>query len=281
MKHTNTVPNSNANTISVNTKSHMIDDFWEDCILTKKEIPKSKKKKKNPIMLKILNNFYNKHPDIYKEEVVNEKKEKEKRKNAELRCHNMYAYGLQQQNYLMSVYNENQSQKIKSEIEECTWKPKINKISKKTEKKIKSIGSTIYQRDQTRLIKNKQKIFRRTSVNNNNNDNSLDSSFGKDILFHPRVNSNPNLNRMFNKSLLSNRENAEFVMRYAKAREEHLSKRDKIIYSKDNSINASISSYRKHIRSAKGSKEKYKQSLHKSLYSINFDEDVESIENII
>ncbi len=279
MKQTNTIPNSNANTICVNTQSHMIDEFWEDCIPTKKENQKPPKKKKNPIMLKILNNFYNKHPDIYKEEVVNEKKEKEKRKNAELRCHNLYAYGLQQQNYLKSVYNENQSQKMKSEIEKCTWKPKINKISKKTEKKIKSIGNTIYQRDQTRLIKNKQKLFRRTSVDNNN-DNSLDSSFGKDILFHPRVNSNPNLNRMFNRTLLSNRENAEFIMRYAKAREEHLSKRDKIIYSKDNSMNFSITSDRRHLRSAKGSKGKYKQSLHKSLYSINFDEDNDSIENI-
>ena len=69
-------------------------------------------------------------------------------------------------------------------------------------------------------------------------------------------------------------------MRYAKAREEHLSKRDKIIYSKDNSMNFSINSDRRHLRSAKGSKGKYKQSLHKSLYSINFDEDNDSIENI-
>lgn len=271
-----TQPNSPKTPILLNTQSHMIDDFWNDCLSPKRETSQKKpKKKKNPITLRILHNFYNLHPEVYEEEIAKQK-EIQKRKCAEQRCHNMYFYALQQQNYLKSVYNENQEQKIKSEIEKCTWKPKVNKLTKKQEEKIKSKGNTIYQRDQAKLFHNKYKLYKKTTPNNNYDNTSLDDEqMGKDILFHPKVNSNPNFNKMFNKSLLSNRENAEFVMRYAKAREEHLSKREKIIYSKENSVNVSLTSYRKNIKSSNNSSDKrrYKQSLHKSLYLINFDED--------
>jgi hypothetical protein len=76
---------------------------------------------------------------------------------------------------------------------------------------------------------------------------------------------------MFRNSFLTKRENAEFVMRYYKAREESLSKR---VYTKENSYgNMSLPSYRKPKKNLNNSfrDTNYKASLHKSLYSFDFD----------
>ena len=282
---------------SLTTQNILIDDFWKDCIsepfqlkstnplnkrynskqtnLTTRK-PKSQSKQKKPIKSatsqKLLYNFYIKHPEIYKEVQVKEM-EKLKRKCAEERCLNMYAYAIQQQEYQQNLRNEHKLKQIEDELQECTWKPKLNKRTKAQEKKINQIGTSVYDRDQNRSKKNKQKHLKQLTVNNSYDD-ILETSDMNKFRFRPRVNSNPNLEKMFKNSFLTKRENAEFVMRYYKAREESLSKR---VYTKENSCgNMSLPSWRKPKKNLNNSfrdNHNYKASLHKSLYSFDFDYD--------
>lgn len=278
------------------TQNILIDDFWKDCIsetfqlkstkslykprnskqtnLTTRK-PKSQSKQKKPTKSatsqKLLYNFYIKHPEIYKEVQVKEM-EKLKRKCAEERCLNMYAYAIQQQEYQQNLRNEQKIKKMEDELQECTWKPKLNKRTKAQEKKINQIGVNVYDRDQARSKKkNKQKHLKQLTVNNSYDDILEKNDVNNKFMFRPRVNSNPNLEKMFRNSFLTKRENAEFVMRYYKAREESLSKR---VYTKENSYgNMSLPSYRKPKKNLNNSfrDTNYKASLHKSLYSFDFD----------
>lgn len=278
-------------------QSHIIDDFWEDCFS-----PQNKKnngevqqhKKKENVSQKLLNSFYEKHPELY-QEVLEEQREEHKRRCAEARCISMYAFAIQQQNYQKALYDNNIEQKTKAELEQCTWKPNLNKTKKsnntisnaariKTRKffvpnrkhKSKSQEKNLRRRKSPTFCKIEEEKVKDNDGEDKENKQSqdkkdLEEQAEDEYSFHPRVNSNPNLRKMFSKSLLSNRENAEFIMRYSKARENHLFKRSYLLSSKDKFETIGPGKCeKKNISFNLG---QYQQSLHNSLYEIQFEDD--------
>jgi hypothetical protein len=122
------------------------------------------------------------------------------------------------------MYHKNEELKIQSELKSCTWKPHLNKVSKKLEENLKVLtkDTKIYNRAMTWKFKNNQKISRSKSV--------IQSEL-LEYTYRPMVNFNPNLNNVFdqNKTILKDYSNRSFVFRYEKARDDEVSKQKKVI----------------------------------------------------
>ena len=219
-----------------NKQNLFLDEFWNDCLSpskvtetgkcmnrsksTKSNLNENKKQKQ---LSKLLSSFYNNHPEIYNEE----KKKKEKsrmRKQAEQRCITMFEYAKSQQNLSRNIDNQLKEQRMKSEMEECTWKPKVNKLSKKQEAKLFKIGVDIYEREQNIKYRNKYKKLLQSKSQEDENDYKNENDI---LLFQPKVNISTNFDKMFNKTCLENKGNYEFLIRYENARKEHIYKRNK------------------------------------------------------
>lgn len=222
-----------------NKQNLFLDEFWNDCLSPSKETETGKcmyKSKSTKIstnenkksingsqkqLSKLLSSFYNNHPEIYNEE----KKKREHsrmRKQAEQRCITMFEYAKSQQSLNRNIDNQLKEQRMKSEMEECTWKPKVNKLSKKQEAKLFKIGVDIYERERNTKYRNKYKKMLQSKSREDEieNDNEV-------VLFQPKVNISTNFDKMFNKTCLENKGNYEFLMRYENARKEHIYRRNK------------------------------------------------------
>ena len=217
------------------------DDFWDDCYQNENNINKKPKILNNTNLTINSNNFISKSnsflekfPEMKKELKV-DKNELTKRRKAKKRCISLFNYSYQQNYYKNSLYNEYINQKNKEELNDCTWKPKLNKINKKMKDNIDLLGKTIYERDKKRN-KNKKKILIKEFEQYYNSKN-------KQYTFRPQLNNNfEKLNKMFNnnKLFLTDRENSEFIFRYKKARDEHMIKRFIELSVKDESYDSSF-----------------------------------------
>lgn len=272
-----------------NKQNLFLDEFWNDCLSpskvtetgkcmnrsksTKSNLNENKKQKQ---LSKLLSSFYNKHPEIYNEE----KKKKEKsrmRKQAEQRCITMFEHAKSQQNLSRNIDNQLKEQRMKSEMEECTWKPKVNKLSKKQEAKLFKIGVDIYEREQNIKYRNKYKKLLQSKSQEDENDNKNENDI---LLFQPKVNISTNFDKMFNKTCLENKGNYEFLIRYENARKEHIYKRNKKMSFKelnDHEISLNGTTEFKRVSSVNTSfdSRRIKSQIHRKLseLSLNNDED--------
>ena len=277
-----------------NKQNLFLDEFWNDCLSpskvtetgkcmnrsksTKSNLNENKKQKQ---LSKLLSSFYNNHPEIYNEE----KKKKEKsrmRKQAEQRCITMFEYAKSQQNLSRNIDNQLKEQRMKSEMEECTWKPKVNKLSKKQEAKLFKIGVDIYEREQNIKYRNKYKKLLQSKSQEDENDNKNENDI---LLFQPKVNISTNFDKMFNKTCLENKGNYEFLIRYENARKEHIYKMNKKMSFKelnDHEISLNGTTEFKRVSSVNTSfdSRRIKSQIHRKLSELNLNNDADEFKEI-
>ena len=206
--------------------------------------------KKNTSTEKYLANIYNRHPS-YIEELKDQENKKIKSKNALIRCLGLYAYGLELQKTMKMNKEKSEEQKLKNDMSKCTFKPKLNKKISYLDDK------NIYPKGVNRLYKNNNlKKFVNKSVDNmKNNNNKYNSNEDfEECTFKPKFESDPKAceklfknKRKKNKDISEYRGNAEFFLRYTKARDEYLIKRFRKMYRKDDSYDNSLISLTKRL----------------------------------
>ena len=260
--------NNSENIISKNNNKNPknIDVFWEDCIkeepfpsnisfnkyllknasndninINKNNYNSNKKKyqNKNKIneqnktgMIKnCYNNLCEKIPNLNKEKQKNIAK-KLKINNSIKRCLLLYSYGVEVQKANQANISQNKIHKEKEELKLCTWRPKINN----------------YKKNKKKITKNKKSTENKIKNGINVDKKIIDINIHNECTFKPKVNINSTvkLKKIFNRSksmvLLTDREyssNSSFIMRYKKARDEHMIKRFKELNEKDDSYNTS------------------------------------------
>ena len=190
----------------------------------KENIQKDEQKKKPKKVLKI----YEKYP-ILKEKIENiDKKSKIKRNNALVRCIGLYYYGVENNKAKILSGQNYKKEKITKEMIPCTFRPKINKYSKN---KNRNMNDLLYKKKtkMTIKIKNDERV-------------NIGNSYDKKMVTKENGNNkypiNPkklNMNKIFekSKSLINDKDNAEFIFRYSKAREDYIVKKFKKLSIKD------------------------------------------------
>ena len=225
------------------TRKSNIQTYKSDKLFKQKKMPN---KKFNSSKDKYLSIICDRHPSYVEELRVQEYK-KMKSKKALIRCYGLYAYGLELQKTMEMNKEKNEKHKLKNAMSQCTFKPKLNK-------KISYLDDKIYcNRDINRLYQNNPKKILNKSVDNlykNDkkyiNKNRKNDAFTKDddmdeCTFKPKFESDPKtMEKMFKKRKNRSKEFDEFLLRYTKARDEHLIKRFKKLYRKDDSYDNSL-----------------------------------------
>jgi hypothetical protein len=176
---------------------------------------------------KYLATLYKRHPS-YMEDMSEKENQKIKSKNALIRCLGLYAYGLELEKTKKMNKENMDKQRIKNDLSKCTFKPKVNKKISFLDQKIEC----------TKEANPLYKKFLNKSVNNMNKNNKDDSQ--EKYTFKPKFESDPSyMQKMFknsrNRSISNKRENAQFILRYTKARDEYLIRKIKKMYRKDDS----------------------------------------------
>ena len=264
--NTNGYENSNYNNLNTNTdKNSKLIKYYNSKLFSPGNklfnICSTKNNKLNNSTEKILENIYNRHPS-YVEEIKEEEYKKVKRKNALMRCLGLYSYGLELKKTMKKNIENNDKIKIDNDLSKCTFKPKLNKKISYLENKMN------YAKGIDRLYQNKQKKLINKSVDNiNQNKNKITTKnekfklknikeeYYKECTFKPKFESDPKaMEKMFKKRLKYkyNRPsiekiNAEFILRYTKARDEYLIKRFKKLDRKDDSYDNSLISLTKRL----------------------------------
>ena len=203
---------------------------------------------------KYLANIYNRHPS-YIEEMKEEEDKKIKRKKALIRCLGLYAYGLELQRTMKMNKENSDKQRIKSDMSQCTFKPKLNKKILYLDDKINyTRGINRLYNPKKFLNKSLDNIYKNTNNNLKNKNNINDDDDLDECTFKPKFESDPKaVEKMFknkrklNKTISDEKENAEFILRYTKARDEYLIKRFKKLYRKDDSYDKSLLSITKRL----------------------------------
>ena len=192
--------------------------------------------KSNTSTEKYLATLYKRHPS-YVEDMSEKEIQKIKSKNALIRCLGLYAYGLELEKTKKMNKENMEKQRIKNDLSKCTFKPKVNKKISFLDQKIE------YPHGVNRLYRNNAKKFLNKSVDNINKNNKDDSQ--EKYTFKPTFESDPiYMRKMFknsrNRSISDKRENAEFILRYTKARDEYLIRKIKKMYRKDDSYDKTL-----------------------------------------
>jgi len=217
-----------------------IDDFWDDCFqkddkenypFRKLPTEKNNNKKYPYYNTKThINNYYkkfcNKIPNLKQEETYKQIKKK-KQRNSIKRSLLLYSYGLEQRKMTESIYNENKIKKEQEELKLCTWKPKLYKPNQTYTNFVKRI-------DKEHQITHTNKV--------------LEIATSQECTFKPKTNTFNNkkkdLSKIFNRSksvvMYTDKENFSFMMRYKKARDEHMLKRFSKLSVKDESYRNSF-----------------------------------------
>ena len=229
-----------------------------------------KKKKNNPkygntnnktIENESFMKVYKNHP-ILKENVENniDKESEMRKKNAMNRCLGLYAYGVEVKKQKLLDDENNKKEKIKDEITPCTFRPKLNKYSKSKQNKINPENYFNYNK-KTKNKNNKgnsngdYRIVSSSSYDNGVNKNTIkiknqnktiahdeqDISYMDKYTFKPKI-PRKNIKKVFgkSKSLANEKDNEEFFIRYARAREDYMIKKFKKIYIKDDSYDTTL-----------------------------------------
>jgi hypothetical protein len=168
-------------------------------------------------------------PNLYQEEQDNITK-RQKIKNSIKRSLLLYSYGLEVKKANNTNISQNKINKEKEELKLCTWKPKINNNKEIfVKKKANNKNNKIYKEYKTNNLKL----------------NKIEIGNCGECTFRPMINDNNlNLKKVFHKSksisLFTNRENSSFILRYKKARDEHMIRRFIKLSEKDESYNNSL-----------------------------------------
>jgi hypothetical protein len=176
------------------------------------------------------------------EEMKEEEVKKMKRQNAMMRCLGLYAYGLELQKSMKISKENNERKREKDDISKCTFKPKTNK----------KVGYLNDKIDINRKhCQNNVKKFLNRSVDNLRKKDKK-STCKEEYTFKPELVTNQKvLERMFRNRRKQNKtlsdENAEFFLRYTKARDEYLIKKFKKMYRKDENYDYSLYSLTKRL----------------------------------
>ena len=203
---------------------------------------------------------YKNHPILQENIETNIDKESEMRKkNAMNRCLGLYAYGVEVKKQRLLNDENNKKEKIKDEITPCTFKPKISKYSKSRQnklnpenyfnfnKKTKNKNNKGYSNGDYRIVSssydngvNKNAIKIKNQNKTIANDEQ-DISYVDEYTFKPKI-PRRNIKKVFakSKSLANEKDNAEFFLRYARAREEYMIKKFKKISIKDDSYDTTL-----------------------------------------
>ena len=245
-----------------------------------KNIPKTinttvkKNPKLNASAEKMLNNIYNRHPSL-SSELKNKELKKLKSKDALIRCYGLYAYGLELQKALKMNGEHNKTKQMQNDLASCTFKPKTNKrkkiygneivkrynnnrfyqpapkknINKSFDDRYSYINNYNYNKNNNNGYKNNYNNG--DNDNNGFNDNNIyhDKAWKeemKECTFKPYINNYKLVKRLYNNqrskngSLTNEKETAEFILRYTKARDEYMIKRFKKLSRKDDSYDNSF-----------------------------------------
>jgi len=194
------------------------------------------------------------------ENIENNKIDKElqlKKKNAMMRCLGLYAYGVEVKKAKLLNDENNKKEKIQDEMSQCTFKPKIGKYSKNKQAKFNSDWNYNKNKNQNQnnninsngdyKINNLNANSIENGVANNNiknknsNNDDEDSNNLEECTFKPKINKK-NIKKVFDKSksLAHEKDNAQFILRYTKAREDYMIKKLKKLSTKDDSYDTTM-----------------------------------------
>ena len=220
-----------------------IDNFWDDCIQNDEKenenyrqfkitTEKNKYKKFTYNYNKAyINNCYKKlcyKIPILNQEEKNKKMKKKRQRNSIKRTQLLYSYGLEQRKMTESIYNENKIKKEQDELKFCTWKPRLYKPNQSYTNFLKKLDKEPKQISHTNKV--------------------MEIITDQECTFKPNTNiynhKTKDLSKIFNRSkslvMYTDRENFSFMMRYKKARDEHILKRFRKLSVKDESYRNSF-----------------------------------------
>ena len=222
---------------------------------TKNNISKNKYKSKtneNTNFTKI----YKQHPLLHQNHLYNQedKEYKKRKKNALLRCLGLYAYGLEVRKEKLLNDENSKKERLKEEILPCTFKPKISKYSssKKARFLTDVTNKNKYKKNDKNNLITEYKITTLSSYDNGATRKDAKSKRNltveveknekmEECTFKPKINKR-NIKTIFvkNKSLVNERDNDQFFLRYNKAREDYMAKKMKQISFKDESYDTML-----------------------------------------
>ena len=246
----------NNHNYSINIVSHINNNNKKKVSTSSNKI--NNKTADNPNLSKIYQNH-----QFLKDNIEIQKVDKDlelKRKNAMMRCLGLYAYGVEVKKAKLLNDENNKKEKVKDEMSKCTFKPKIGKYSHAIQSKynpelthnnnnnnniiINSNGEYKITNTNTNIIENG--VTKKNIKNLKNNKNSInkddeESDDLEECTFKPKI-SKKNIKRVFgkSKSLANEKDNAEFILRYTKAREDYMIKKLKKISTKDYSYDMAL-----------------------------------------
>ena len=206
---------------------------------------------------------YKNHPKI-QENIENsiDKESEMRKKNAMNRCLGLYSYGVEVKKQKLLNDENNKKERIKDEISPCTFRPKISKYAKTKQYKFNPENYFNYNK-KSKNIKNKgnsngdYRIVSSNSYDNGIYKNTIkikiknqnktiandeeDISYVDECTFKPKI-PKRDIKKVFgkSKSLANEKDNEEFFIRYARAREDYMIKKFKKIYIKDDSYDTTL-----------------------------------------
>ena len=179
-------------------------------------------------------NLSNKYPEIYEiiEQEKNNNNKKLKSKKALLRCYGLYSYGVEIKKNIEYNKEQNDIKKQNDELSLCTFKPKINKKLNYVEHQRNIFLKNNYRRSKKKLANNSLDKIR--DIRKEEEDLKL--------TFKPIIKYRLESNKVFNNTpkFIKDKENAEFILRYTKARDENLIKKCNLLYRKDDCFKNSL-----------------------------------------
>jgi hypothetical protein len=128
---------------------------------TVNNLTQNKEYKLNDLMQKFdIERFYS------PEELENRHQEDIKKQQSVERCYLLYEKGKIKNEINRIMYQKNEELKVQNELEQCTWKPHLNKLNKKMEENLKLItkDTKIYNRSMNWKFKNKERISKSKSI---------------------------------------------------------------------------------------------------------------------
>lgn len=196
----------------------------------------------SPSTEKFLIKLYNKYPSFV-EEMKEQEDKKIKRQNALMRCLGLYAYGLELQKSMKISKENNERKREKDDISKCTFKPKLNRKISYLNNKINNNNNRLYQNNLKKFVNKSVDNLRKKE---NKNFDKEEYTFKPELITDPKA-----VERMFKNKRKQNKtitdENAEFILRYTKARDEYLIRRFKTMYRKDENYDYSFISLTKRL----------------------------------
>ncbi len=244
-----------------------LDDFWNDCINKPQSVEKNKPKKpsntyrnnNNIFSLKtnariinkstkeyfssvekIYQKLNKKYPDLFEDKKINKDINKKSKINPYLKSQSLYEDAKYKKILIKKNMEENQKKQIEEELSLCTFRPKISK-RKNEDEYVEPFYKRLYERDLKKMEKNK---INNTIESNGNNKTLYNEISGKKKKLEKIKEYSNKPKKKMNKSdfLYKEKENAEFILRYTRARDERMIKNIKQLYKKDDSYDYLLNS---------------------------------------